>query len=67
MNKKAVEEIKKHYFTPPKSKDILAKLDALQEKKNILMEEYSSAKTDMEELFRIRKNYETYEVKEVVK
>ena len=24
------------------------------------MEEYSSAKTDMDELFRIRKNYETY-------
>lgn len=33
MRKKAMEEIKKHYSTPPKSKDILAKLDALQEKK----------------------------------
>jgi relaxase/mobilisation protein len=65
MHKKAVEEIKKHYFTPPKSKDILAKLEALQEKKNTLMDEYSSAKTDMDELFRIRKNYETYVGKEV--
>lgn len=65
MHKKAVEEIKKHYFTPPKSKDILAKLDALQEKKNTLMDEYSYAKTDMDELFRIRKNYETYVGKEV--
>ena len=65
MHKKAVEEIKKHYSTPPKSKDILAKLDALQEKKNTLMEEYSSAKTNMDELFRIQKNYETYVGKEV--
>lgn len=65
MHKKAVEDIKKHYSIPPKSKDILAKLDALQEKKNTLMEEYSSAKTDMDELFRIRKNYETYVGKEV--
>lgn len=29
------------------------------------MDEYSSAKTDMDELFRIRKNYETYVGKEV--
>ena len=65
MHKKSVEEIKKHYFTPPKSKDILAKLDTLQEKKNTLMDEYPSAKTDMDELFRIRKNYETYVGKEV--
>lgn len=32
MHKKAVKDIKKHYSIPPKSKDILAKLDALQEK-----------------------------------
>ncbi len=65
MHKKAVEEIKKHYSTPPKSKDILEKLDALQEKKNTLMEEYSSSKTGMDELYQIRKNYETYVGKEV--
>lgn len=33
MHKEAVEEIKKHYSTPPKSKDILTKLDAIQEKR----------------------------------
>ena len=35
----------------PNSKDILKEIDSLHEKKkNILMQEYSSAKSDMKEL-----------------
>ena len=41
-------------------KDILNELDLLHEKKNTLMQEYSSTKTDMNELYQIRKNYEKY-------
>ena len=44
---------------------ILTKLDKLQEKKNTLMQEYSSSKFDMTELYQIRKNYEKYMGKEI--
>ena len=44
---------------------ILSKLDKLQEKKNTLMQEYSSTKSTMDELYKIRKNYGIYMGKEM--
>ena len=61
----ALAELKKSYTKLPNSKDILKELDSLHEKKNTLMQEYSSAKTDMKELYQIRKNYEKYMGKEM--
>ena len=56
----ALSELKKSYSKLPDSKDILSKLDKLQEKKNTLMQEYSSSKSTMDELYKIRKNYGIY-------
>ena len=56
----ALSELKKSYSKLPDSKDILSKLDKLQEKKNTLMQEYSSSKSTMNELYKIRKNYGIY-------
>jgi len=61
----ALSELKKSYSKLPDSKDILSKLDKLQEKKNTLMQEYSSAKYTMDELYQIRKNYGIYMGKEM--
>ena len=61
----ALSELKKSYSKLPNSKDILAELDKLQEKKNILMQEYSSSKSTMDELYQIRKNYGIYMGKEI--
>ena len=61
----ALAELKKSYTKLPNSKDILKELDSLHEKKNTLMQEYSSAKSDMKELYQIRKNYEKYMGKEM--
>lgn len=61
----ALAELKKSYTKLPNSKDILKELDSLHEKKNTLMQEYSSAKSDMKELYQIRKNYEKYMGKEI--
>ena len=61
----ALSELKKSYSKLPNSKDILAELDKLQEKKNTLMQEYSSSKSEMTELYQIRKNYEKYMGKEM--
>lgn len=58
-------ELKKSYAKLPNSKDILKDLDSLHKKKNTLMQEYSSAKSDMKELYKIRKNYEKYMGKEM--
>ena len=49
----------------PNTKEILNQLDLLHEKKNTLMQEYSSTKSDMSELYQIRKNYEKYMGKEM--
>lgn len=57
---KALLELKKVYSKLPDTKDILNQLDLLHEKKNTLMQEYSSTKSDMSELYQIRKNYEKY-------
>ena len=61
----ALSELKKSYSKLPNSKDILAGLDKLQEKKNTLMQEYSSSKSTMDELYKIRKNYGIYMDKEM--
>ena len=61
----ALSELKKSYSKLPDSKDILSKLDKLQEKKNTLMQEYSSTKSTMDELYQIRKNYGIYMDKEM--
>lgn len=61
----ALSELKKSYSKLPNSKDILAELDKLQEKKNTLMQEYSSSKSTMDELYQIRKNYGIYMSKEM--
>ncbi|MEH0877854.1 relaxase/mobilization nuclease domain-containing protein [Enterococcus faecium] len=61
----ALSDLKKSYSKLPNSKDILATLDSLREKKNTLMQEYSSTKSDMKELYQIRKNYEKYMDKEM--
>lgn len=61
----ALSELKKSYSKLPNSKGILDKLDKLQEKKNTLMQEYSSSKSTMDELYKIRKNYGIYMGKEM--
>ena len=63
--KNALAELKKSYSKFPDTKDILNQLDLLHEKKNTLMQEYSSTKSDMNELYHIRKNYEKYMGKEM--
>lgn len=55
----SLAKLKKFYSKFPNSKDILKELDLLQEK-NTLMKEYSSSKSNMKELYQIRKNYEKY-------
>ena len=64
-NENALFELKKSYSKLPNSKDILAELDKLQEKKNSLTQEYSSSKSTMDELYKIRKNYGNYMGKEM--
>ena len=61
----ALAKLKKAYSRLPDSKDILDKLDKLQEKKNTLMQEYSSTKSTMDKLYQIRKNYGIYMDKEM--
>lgn len=61
----SLSELKKSYSKLPNSKDILAELDKLQEKKNTLMQEYSSSKSTMDELYQTRKNYGIYMDKEM--
>ncbi|HEK9625848.1 TPA: hypothetical protein SU459_001944, partial [Streptococcus equi subsp. equi] len=61
----ALSELKKSYSKLPNSKGILDRLDKLQEKKNTLMQEYSSSKSIMDELYKIRKNYGIYMGKEM--
>jgi len=61
----ALSDLKKAYSKLPDTMDILNQLDLLHEKKNTLMQEYSSVKSDMNELYQIRKNYEEYIRKEI--
>lgn len=61
----ALSDLKKSCSKLPNSKEILKKLDSLHKKKNTLMQEYSSAKSHIKELYQIRKNYEKYMCKEM--
>ena len=54
---KALAELKKSYSKMPNSKQIFEELEKLNEKKNTLMQEYSSSKSEMTELYQIRKTY----------
>ena len=65
LYEKSLADLKKSYSKMPNSKEIFDKLEKLNEKKNTLMQEYSSAKTDMKKLYQIRKNYEEYMSKEI--
>lgn len=60
----ALEGLKKEYSKMPNSKQLFEKLENISQKKNTLMQEYSSAKSEMNELYQIRKNYEEYMGKE---
>ena len=60
----ALETLKKAYSKMPNSKQIFEELEKMNKKKNTLMQEYSSAKTEMSELYQMRKNYEQYIGKE---
>lgn len=61
----SLSELKSSYSKLPNPKNILDRLDKLQEKKNTLMQEYSSTKSTMDELYQIRKNYGIYMGKEM--
>lgn len=60
LYQKSLKELKKSYSKLPDTKDILEKLDKLEEKKNTLMQEYSSSKSTIDKLYRLKKNYEDY-------
>ncbi|ACZ01137.1 relaxase [Streptobacillus moniliformis] len=62
---KSLANLKKSYSKMPNSKQIFEELEKLNEKKNTLMQEYSSSKSEMTELYQIRKNYEKYMGKEM--
>lgn len=61
----ALDILKKSYSKMPNSKQLFEKLEDLSQKKNTLFKEYSSAKSEMNELYQIRKNYEEYMGKEI--
>ena len=61
----AAKEILENYKKLLNTKETLSKLDELQEKKNTLIQEYSSTKSTMDELYQIRKNYGIYMGKEM--
>ena len=61
----ATKKILENYKKLPNTKEILTRLDKLQEKKNTLMQEYSSSKSTMDEFYKIRKNYGIYMGKEM--
>lgn len=65
LYEKALANLKKSYSKMPNSKQIFEELEKLNEKKNTLMQEYSSSKSEMTELYQIRKNYEKYMGKEM--
>lgn len=65
LYEKSLADLKKSYSKMPNSKQIFEELEKLNEKKNTLMQEYSSSKSEMTELYQIRKNYEKYMGKEM--
>lgn len=65
MYKVAATEILEHYKKLPNTKELLAEIDGLQEKKNTLMKEYSESKDMLNDLYLIRKNFDQYMGKEM--
>lgn len=65
LYEKALADLKKSYSKMPNSKQIFEELEKLNEKKNTLMQVYSSSKSEMTELYQIRKNYQKYMGKEM--
>lgn len=65
LYKVAATNLLETYKKLPDTREILAELDSLQEKKNTLMKEYSDSKTNMDDLFTVRKNFEQYLGKEI--
>jgi hypothetical protein len=63
--KVAATEILKQYKKLPNTKELLAEIDGLQEKKNTLMKEYSKSKDMLNDLYLIRKNFDQYMGKEM--
>lgn len=61
----ASKAIIESYYSVPKSKDILEKLNQLQDEKNTLMQEYSKSNVLFSKLVQYKKNYENYIDKEV--
>ena len=56
----AAKKILENYKKLPNTKEILTRLDELQEKKNTLMQEYSLDKEQFSDLVQYMKNYENY-------
>ena len=65
LYKVAATDLLETYKKLPDTKELLNELDSIQEKKNTLMKEYSESKTNMDDLFVIRKNFEQYMGKEM--
>lgn len=65
LYKVAATDLLETYKKLPDTKELLNELDSIQEKKNTLMKEYSESKTNMDDLFIIRKNFEQYMGKEM--
>ena len=65
LYEKALTDLKKSYSKMPNSKPNFEELEKLNEKKNTLMQEYSSSKSEMTELYQVRKNYKKYIGKEM--
>lgn len=56
----AAKEILENHKKLPNTKEILIKLDKLQEKNNTLMQEYSLNKEQFSDLVQYRKNHKNY-------
>ena len=56
LYEKALAELKKSYSKMPNSKQIFEEFEKLNEEKNTLMQEYSSSKSEMTELYQISRN-----------
>lgn len=58
--KVAATEILKHYKKLPNTKELLKKLNTLDQKKSKLLSDYSNSKSALDKLFAIRRNFKTF-------
>ena len=58
--KNALNFSKQYYSKMPTTKEIFKELENLEQKKNTLLKEYSTTKSNIKELYQIKKNYEKY-------